>query len=76
MATLGIMLIVGGAIIAWSVDAFATGFEFQAIGYVMMIGGAIALAFAGVSGVGSMSQKTTEPHVSSAEKRSAEPSRS
>ena len=75
MAALGIVLIVGGAIIAWSVDAFASGFEFQAIGYMMMVGGAIASAFAAVSGVGSSAQTASEPADSTERQRSVEHSR-
>jgi hypothetical protein len=69
MAALGIMLIIVGAIIVWGVNAVVDGFDLQAIGYILMVGGAIALVVAAIRGVGWMSmsnRKTrTEQHVSS-----------
>lgn len=55
VAALGLVLIVGGALVAWGVDAFASGFDLQAIGYLMMGGGALALAGAAISGLGGVS---------------------
>ncbi len=68
MAALGIILIVVGAIIAWGVDVVADGFDLQAIGYIMIAGGALALVVAAIRGAGWMSMSNhkmrTERHVS------------
>jgi hypothetical protein len=68
MAALGIFLIVVGAIVAWGVDAVVEGFDLQAIGYILIAGGAVALAVAAIRGLGWMSMTNTkmrsERHVS------------
>jgi hypothetical protein len=60
MAALGILLVVAGAIIAWGVDAVVDGFDLQAIGYILMAGGAIALVVAAIRGAGWMSMRSTK----------------
>ena len=68
MAALGIILIIAGGIVAWGVDAVADDFNLQAIGYILMAGGAMALLVAAIQGAGWMSrsnrQMRTERHVS------------
>ena len=55
MAALGIFLIIVGAIVVWGVEAVVEGFALQAIGYIVMFGGAIALLVAAVQAAGWMS---------------------
>ena len=68
MAALGIILIIAGGSVAWGVDAVVDGFDLQAIGYILMAGGAIALVVAAVRGAGWMSMSNrrmrTERHMS------------
>ena len=68
MAALGIILMIAGGIVAWGVDAVADDFDLQAIGYILIAGGAIALLVAAIQGAGWMSrsnrQMRTERHVS------------
>jgi hypothetical protein len=68
MAALGIILIIAGAIVAWGVEAVVDGFDLQAIGYILMAGGAIALLVAalrtGAWMAKSNRQMRTERHVS------------
>lgn len=52
---LGIILIVGGAILAWAVDAAVEGLDLLAIGYILMAGGVVALIAAAIRGAGWMS---------------------
>lgn len=54
-AGLGIMLIIAGAIVAFGVEQAVDGFDLQAIGYILMAGGAIALLVAAIQGLGWMS---------------------
>ena len=67
-AALGIVLIVAGAILTFAVDRQAEGFDINAIGWILMAGGALALLAALVQAVawsGSRSFKShTERHVS------------
>ncbi len=55
-AALGIMLIVAGAIVAFGVEQAVDGFDLQAIGYILMVGGAISLLVAAIQGMGWMSR--------------------
>lgn len=68
-AALGILLIVAGAVITFGVDAAVDGLDLQAIGYIMMAGGALALVVAAIQGAGLMTmgnkKMRTERHVSS-----------
>ena len=45
-AALGIILIVAGAIITFAIDRQADGVDLDAIGWILMIGGGIALVVA------------------------------
>jgi hypothetical protein len=67
-AALGIILIISGAIVAFGVERAVDGFDLQAIGYILMIGGAISLLVAAIQGLGWMSRSRrnfqTERHVS------------
>ena len=67
-AALGIILIIAGAIVAFGVERAVDGFDLQAIGYILMIGGAISLLVAAIQGLGWMSRSRrkfqTERHVS------------
>ena len=67
-AALGIVLIVAGAILTFAVDRQAEGFDINAIGWILMAGGALALLAALIQAVawsGSRRFKShTERHVS------------
>ena len=71
-AALGIILLVGGAILTFAVDRQAESVDLAAIGWIMMAGGALSLLVALIQGAGWMSMKNrndtaihTERHVSS-----------
>jgi hypothetical protein len=55
-AGLGIILIIAGAIVAFGVERAVDGFNLQAIGYILMVGGAIALLVSAIQGLGWMSR--------------------
>ena len=55
-AGLGIILIITGAIVAFGVEQAVDGFDLQAIGYILMVGGAISLLVAAIQGLGWMSR--------------------
>ena len=55
-AGLGIILIIAGAILAFGVEQAVEGFDLQAIGYILMVGGAISLLVAAIQGLGWMSR--------------------
>jgi len=67
-AGLGILLMVAGAVLVWAVEKSVDGLDLQAIGWIMIGGGALALLVAAIRGAGWMSlNKTavrTERHVS------------
>jgi hypothetical protein len=67
-AALGIILIVAGAIVAFGIERAVDGFDLQAIGYIMMVGGALSLLVAAIQGLGWMSRSRrtfeTERHMS------------
>lgn len=67
-AALGIILIVGGAIIAFAIDTAVDNVDLQAVGYIMMAGGAVSLLVAAIQGLGWMSRSNrkfeTERHMS------------
>lgn len=67
-AGLGIILIIVGAIVAFGVEQAVDGWDLQAIGYILMAGGAISLLVAAIQGLGWMSRSRTkvqtERHVS------------
>lgn len=66
---LGILMIVAGAIITFAIDAAVDGVDLQAVGYIVMLGGVIALVAAAIRGAGWMSMNNrrmhSERHVSS-----------
>jgi hypothetical protein len=61
-AALGILLIVGGAILTFAVDSGVDGVDLAAIGWIMMIGGGISLLIAAIQGIGWMSMGRTKMH--------------
>lgn len=69
LALFGIVLIVAGAIVAFAVDTGAEGVDLQALGYILMAGGGLALLAAAIQGAGWLSMSNnkmhTERHMSS-----------
>ncbi|BAN00945.1 DUF6458 family protein [Ilumatobacter coccineus] len=67
-ATLGVILIVAGAIVAFGVDTAVDGLDLEAIGYILMAGGVLALVVAAIQAAGFMSMSSrrmrSERHVS------------
>lgn len=67
-AALGIILVIVGAIITFAIDREAEGFDLNAIGWILMAGGALSLLVALIQGAGWMSSRgvnaRTERHVS------------
>jgi Domain of unknown function (DUF6458) len=67
-AALGIILLVAGAIITFAVDREAEGFDLNAVGWILMAGGGLALLVALIQGAGWMSSRrshaVSERHVS------------
>ena len=67
-AALGIILIVGGAILAFGITTAVENLDLEAVGYILMAGGALALLVAAVQGLGWMSRGRrtieTERHMS------------
>lgn len=67
-AALGIILLVGGAILTFAVDRQAEGVDLAAIGWIVMAGGALSLLVAMIQGAGWMSMNKSkvrsETHVS------------
>jgi hypothetical protein len=68
MAAIGIILLIVGAVVVWGVDTAVDGVDLQAIGYIVMAGGALALVVAAIQALGWWSRSTTtmqtERHVS------------
>ncbi len=68
-AALGIILIVAGAILAFAIERQAEGVDLVQIGWIMIIGGGLALLVAIVQAAGLMSMSKSkmrsERHVSS-----------
>lgn len=69
LVALGIMLVIVGAIVTFAIDAAVDGVDLQAIGWIIMGGGALALIAAAIQGAGWLSmsnrQMHSERHVSS-----------
>ena len=67
-AALGVILLVAGAIITFAVDRQAEGVDLEALGWILMAGGAASLlisAFIGASWMSTRGMRThTERHVS------------
>lgn len=68
LAGLGIILLVGGAILTFAIDRQSDGVDLVAIGWIMMAGGGLSLLVALIQAAGSMSSRDhavqTELHVS------------
>ena len=62
LAIFGILLLVAGAIVTFAVDAAAEGVDLEALGYILMAGGALSLLAAAVKGAGWMSMSNTKMH--------------
>jgi hypothetical protein len=54
-AALGILLIVAGAIVTFAIDKAVDGVDLEALGYIMMGGGALSLIIGAIQGAGLMS---------------------
>ena len=67
-AALGVLLLVAGAIVTFAVDRQAEGVDLEAIGWILMAGGALSLLVALIQAAGWMSMRSThavtERHVS------------
>ncbi len=67
-AALGILLIVGGAIIAFGINTAVDNVDLQVVGYILMAGGAVSLVVAAIQGLGWWSRSNrkfeTERHMS------------
>jgi hypothetical protein len=61
-AALGIILLVAGAIITFAIDREAEGFDLNALGWILMAGGGLALLVALIQGMGWMSARRTHAH--------------
>lgn len=55
-AALGIILFVAGAVIAFGIDTAVENVDLEAIGYIMMAGGAVSFLVAAVQGLGWLSR--------------------
>lgn len=67
-AALGLLLLVGGAILTFAVDQAIDGANLEMIGWILMAGGALSLLIAAIQGAGWMSMSNrrarVERHVS------------
>lgn len=59
---LGILLVVAGAILAFAVDRQAEGVDLEAIGWILMAGGALSLLVALITGAGIWQQRNRRVH--------------
>lgn len=68
LVTLGIILLLAGALITFAIDAVVDGVDLIAVGYILMGAGALALIAAAIQGAGFMSMRNnkmrSERHVS------------
>ena len=62
LAAFGIILIVAGAIVTFAVDASVSGVDLQALGYILMGGGALALLAAAIQAAGWASMRNSKLH--------------
>lgn len=62
-AAFGLLLLVAGAILTFAVDRAVEGADLQAIGWILMGGGALALLIAAIQGAGWMSMTNRRTHV-------------
>lgn len=61
-AILGILLLVAGAIVTFAVERSADGVDLEAIGWILMAGGALSLLVALIQAAGWMSMSNTKFH--------------
>ena len=62
-AVLGILLIVAGAIVTFAVDRQAEGFDLEALGWILMAGGALSLLISAVIGATWLADRNRHVHV-------------
>lgn len=62
LALFGILLIVAGAIITFAVNTAVEGVDLEALGYILMAGGGLALLAAAITGAGWMSMSKSKLH--------------
>lgn len=62
-AALGLLLLVGGAILTFAIDEVADGADLEMIGWILMGGGALSLLIAAIQGAGWMSMSNRRTHV-------------
>lgn len=62
LALLGIILIVAGAIVTFAIDKSAEGVDLEALGWILMAGGGLALLAALIQAAGWMSMTNRKMH--------------
>lgn len=62
-AALGLILLVGGAILTFAINESVDGADLEMIGWILMGGGALALLIAAIQGAGWMSMGNRRAHV-------------
>lgn len=60
---LGLILLVSGAVLTFAIEQQVDGANLEAIGWILMGGGALALIIAAIQGAGWMSMGTRRAHV-------------
>lgn len=61
-AALGIILLIGGAILTFAINEAVEGVDLEMIGWIMMGGGALSLLVAAIQAAGWMSMSSTKVH--------------
>jgi hypothetical protein len=62
-AVLGLILLVAGAILTFAINETVEGADLEAIGWILMGGGALALIISAIQGAGWMSMGNRRTHV-------------
>lgn len=62
-AVLGLILLVGGAILTFAISETIEGADLEAIGWILMGGGALALVIAAIQAAGWLSMGNRRAHV-------------
>ncbi len=62
-AALGLLLLIGGAILTFAVNEAVDGANLETIGWILMGGGALALLIAAIQAAGWMSMTNRRSHV-------------
>ena len=62
-AALGLILLVGGAILTFAVNEAFDGVDLAMVGWILMGGGALALLIAAIQGLGWMNMTNSHTHV-------------